>query len=232
LGGPGHSIRKLEGDVISFAIVFAAFAWTLSRIRVGVDVNSRLTIAINTAILLVLHFISNFRLNILFMSFGGEPTVSFLVTALVYASWATFERQQRLKELRAGKKWHTWHRGESRLLFLPCAANHVLRFIEPASVLLAGLVLRKLGCGGLGLWIAFCAVCAAIVESHAHATAVEHQFGTLNTLLEAEAGGATVDHFSASPNTSSRDARSASPLPTGADAELAAIIAKRKKEVI
>jgi len=230
LSNPDNSIRRLEGDVVGFASIPAAFAWTLARTRVGVDINSRTAIAVNTAILLLFHFIANFQFTFLFFHIGGESTMSFLCMALVYGPWAVYQRQQRLKDLRAGVKWHTYHRGETRLDFLSCPATFVYRYIEAATLLLIGLVVRKLGCGGLGLYVAFTAVCSAICECHAYSTTVDYQHGLLNTLLEAEVGGETVEHFSASPTAQTRDMRSTSPLPTGADSELAAVIARRKRE--
>jgi hypothetical protein len=184
--------------------------------------------------LLTLNAIGNFHFALPFIGNIGATSQS---ESLKYFGFAIlglglFKRHQMWKATLQGERWHTYSSGISFFEWLGLRMDLIYRFVDPAVALIAGLVLRKLGFSGLGLFVVISALCLCMVEENARKKQLEIDLDTVDSLLDAEMQARTVAHFDEqhTEEVKPRSLRETGGIPTAADAGLEAEIARRKKQ--
>jgi hypothetical protein len=180
--------------------------------------------------LYVMNGIGNFHIALPFVSVGAShPTESLSNFALLFLALGLWQRRRAWRDLLGGVRWHTRSHGVSRLeAFLPIRTDWVQRYADPCAAFLVGMCLNKAGFSGLGVWIMFSAVCLRWVEEYSRDRQLEADLDSIDALLESEVAGETAAHFEGE-NKPARSVSETGGIPTGADAGLEAVIARRKK---
>jgi hypothetical protein len=185
-------------------------------------------------LLYVLNAIGNFHIGLPMVGNIGasSQSESLKYFALVFLLVGLWKRRLRWRGLLSGERWHTFSRGISYFEFLGIRLDKVYRFVDPGVGFLSGLVLQKLGITGLGLWVSFAAVCWVAVEGYSHERQLDNELTLMDTWLESEMHGHTVEHFEgqAEGQGSSRSLADTGGISTGADAALSAEIFRRRKQ--
>ncbi len=131
----------------------------------------------------------------------AEPFAVLMVAyALAMLGLGLWQRWQRWKELCNGERWHTFSPGISYLETLPWppfmkSHRRVNRFVDPAVVLIAGLIIGLLLSHGLGIWIMFSSFFLYVFEQDLYEKQLNHDLDTLDGLFAAEVQAEVVKHF-------------------------------------
>jgi hypothetical protein len=221
--------RQYQAAGAGLARFFARTNMVLGRKDVGYRLLSPAALGGTALILYSLEAIGNVHLSVPFAGRIGAAHTSDALSnlALLVLGVGAWQRRARWNDLLKGRKWHTFSYGVSRLEFLPIRRDLIYRFVDPAVGILTGLCLRKLGFSGLGLWIAFSGFCLHVAEQYRYGRQMEHDLDTLDSQVESEVTADTAAHFEGEDNA--RSLGETGGIPTGADAGLEAIIARRKK---
>ena len=120
--------------------------------------------------------------------------------ALAMLGLGLWQRWQRWKELCNGERWHTFSPGISYLETLPWppimkSHRRVNRFIDPAAVAIAGLIIGLALSHGLGIWIMFSAFFLYVFEQDLYEKQLNHDLDTLDGLFASEVQAEVVKHF-------------------------------------
>jgi hypothetical protein len=143
-----------------------------------------------------------------------------------------WESRKRWAELRRGELSHPDSLGNTWFDFLPLREDWIYRFVDPALTFLAGALLRyRLDCGLLGLWMMAAGIAFVVVEQAVHENGIEHDFDILAGLFDAKRDAGTMGGLIDGPKPTAPNGTPAGSIPTGADAQLKAVIARRKKEI-
>jgi hypothetical protein len=115
---------------------------------------------------------------------------------------------------------------------LPLRLDFVYRKIDPLIAFLAGLALRNLGFGALGLCLMISAIALFIVEEHSFQRQMERDLDTLDSLIEAQQRKVVVEHFekTGKPRPQPKSVRETGGISTGVDAEILEHVERRKRE--
>jgi hypothetical protein len=131
----------------------------------------------------------------------AEPFAVLMVAyALAMLGLGLWQRWQRWKELCNGERWHTFSPGISYLENLPWppfmkSHRRVNRFIDPAAVAIAGLIIGLALSHGLGIWIIFSAFFLYVFEQDLYEKQLNHDLDTLDGLFASEVQAEVVKHF-------------------------------------
>jgi hypothetical protein len=123
-----------------------------------------------------------------------------VVFAFAMLGLGMFQRWKRWHELCHGDHWHTYSPGISYLEYLPLPVyfrSHyrINRFLDPVTVLIAGLLIALFLSHGLGLWIMFSALSLFVFEQDLYEMALNHDLDLLDGMSVSKAQGALLKFF-------------------------------------
>jgi hypothetical protein len=231
---PFTNLRQWRDAIIGLATFPALTLMVFMRQRVGFEKLSTGSLFGMAFMLYVLNAIGNFHISIPVAGTIGaqRETVSLAVFAGAFLIAGLWQRHLRWKDLLRGELWHTFTNGISYFEFLPIRLDLVYRVADPLIGLLAGLVMRHLGFGGLGLWVMWSALCLRLVEERLYEMRLREELDRHNGIVEARVQADSMTHWEGHGKEPprARSLRETGGIPTGTDASLEAQIAKRKRE--
>jgi hypothetical protein len=123
-----------------------------------------------------------------------------VVFAFAMLGLGMFQRWKRWHELCHGDHWHTYSAGISYLEYLPLPAYfrahyRINRFLDPVTVLIAGLLIALFLSHGLGLWIMFSALSLFVFEQDVYEMSLNHDLDILDGMSVSKAQAALVKFF-------------------------------------
>ena len=163
---------------------------------------------------------------------NGSPTASLypiIIFALIMLIAGMIERYLRWREIKAGISWHTYSRGVSWFSFLPLADTQIKRFIDPAAVLIVGLLLSLLPFHFLGYYIIFSAVCLFIFEAVDYEKSINRMLDVIDNLVESEILSENAEYYTTGKPTEKPLEQTAG-IPTGVSPDLAAAIERKRQK--
>lgn len=222
-GNIGHWFEKATG----IAMLLALSAMVFMRRKVGLRKLGVGTLVSMTLSMLVASWFHNLHFSFLGgISSGSDDSLFyFALAALGIGLWG---RRKRKEEIRRGEPGHTFSHGVTWFDFLPIREDFIYRFVDPAVVFLAGAVLHKLNLA-LGSWLMAAGIAFAIVEHAVYAKGEEQFFNDLDTNLEAQLRAGIMSRFANHEAAPLMRGGEETSIATGADAQLAAEIEKRRK---
>lgn len=229
IGATPGNFKGWQDMALGICMLVALTVMVFMRRRIGLR-KLRKDYLFGTALVMVA---VNWTGNLRFSLFGGmqsDGDTALRNYAFFFLAVGLWARYQRWQELRRGELTDsTRSHGVTWFDFLPLREDRIYLIVDPLVALLAGLLLRyRLGFGLLGLWVMLAAVAFRIVEKAVHERSIDRDLDILDGFLEARGGAAIMQHFQqAKPPLATGEATG---LATGADAHLAALIAKRKEE--
>jgi hypothetical protein len=224
-GNVGHLFDKATG----IAMLVALSAMVFMRRKVGLRKLGIGTLVSMTLCMLAASWFHNLHFSFLggITSGGDDSLFYFALVALGIGLWG---RRKRKEEIRRGEPGHTFSQGVTWFDFLPIREDFIYRFVDPAVVFLTGAVLHKLGLA-LGSWLMAAGIAFAIVEHAVYAKGEEQFFNDLDTSLEAQLRAGIMSRFANHEAVPLRDGEETT-IATGADAQLAAEIEKRRRNSV
>ena len=210
------------------AVLLALSVMVFMRRKVGFRRLGKGTLFGMTFCMLVANWFHNLHFSFLggITSGSDDSLAYFAIAALGLGLW---QRRKRIEEIRQGRPEHTFSPGGTWFDFLPIRADFIQRFVDPGVAFVAGAVLSKLGLG-LGSWLMVAAVAFAIVEHAVNAKGVEVRLNDIDNGIEARLrAGFMTDYVTRESATRPQNDEVGSSIATGADAQLAAEIEKRRK---
>jgi hypothetical protein len=162
----------------------------------------------------------------------GDPASAapLLLFGLVVLIVASVERWMQWKEIKSGVRWHTYSRGIPWLCyFFPLRETVVKRFIDPALAAVIGIVLALLF-HWLGYFIVFSAICLMIFESADYQRSINRMLDQLDAQVESEIVAENVEYYGQGGQAGERPVEQTAGIPTGADPDLASVIARRQAQ--
>ena len=163
------------------------------------------------------------------MDGSSDPSVQWCAPAILVVG--VVEHRKRVQELKRGEPVPTFSHGESRFTFLPLPKAFI-GFVDAPIGFLAGALLHYRLHLLLGLWIMVASVAFLIVEIAVYRRADERFDDHVDTMLIAEMqSGAMSDLVGRKGSVARGEVTGAgeASIATGADAQLAAEIEKRRK---
>jgi hypothetical protein len=229
VGGDVGNLGRLRESGMGIAMLLATSPILFMRIKAGIRILAKSTLFAMTFCMLVFSWISNLHFSLLGgISSGDDWSLVLLAIASLFKGF--WERRKRKEEIRRGEPEHTLSHGRTWFSFLPIREDLIERFVDPAVTFILGAVLHKLGLA-LGSWLMVTAVAFAIVERAVYLKGEDQFFNDIDTGIEAKLRAQVMTHFAsqeAAPSLRRADETGAS-IATGADAQLAAEIEKRRK---
>ena len=151
----------------------------------------------------------------------------FTIFALVMLILGLIERRYRWTDLTMGIPWHTYSRGVPLLSFIPIRESWIRRFVNPAIVAIAGIIIL-LFFRWLGLYIVLSAVCLLIFEGYDYDRNLNRQLDMMDRLVESEFVNEDTTFFMDGSQPRERPVEETAGIPTGVSPDLAAAIARRQ----
>lgn len=165
-------------------------------------------------------------------SAAGDPasSASLFLFGLVVLIVAGVERWMRWKEIKSGVRWHTYSRGIPWLSSVfPLRETVVKRFVDPIAAAAIGIALSFLF-HWLGYFIVFCAMCLLIFESADYQRSINLLLDQLDAQVQSEIVAENVEYYEQGGAAGERPVEETAGIPTGADPDLAAVIARRQAQ--
>jgi hypothetical protein len=228
IGGEVGGSGRWRESGMGIAMVLATSEILWMRRGQGFRIVAKATLFGMTFLMLVWSWFGNMHFSFLggFTSGDDWSLVLFAIASLFKGFW---ERRNRKAEIRRGEPIHTLSHGMTWFDFLPLRQDLVERFVDPGVSFILGAFLHKIGFV-LGSWLMVTSVAFAIVERAVHLKGEDRFLDDIDTGIEARLRAAFmtdyVSHESA-PRHHNDDMGSS--IATGADAQLAAEIEKRRK---
>ena len=232
IGGDIGNVGQLRDRATGFAMLLALSVMVFMRRKVGLRKLGKGVLVAMTALMLIVSWFNNLHFSLLggFSSGDDESLAYFAIAALCVGLW---QRRKRKQEIKCGEAEHTFSHGDTWFNFLPIREDFILRFVDPAvTFIVGGLLHYRLGLGVLGLWVMAAAVAFAIVEQAVHSKREDQFLNDLDTHYEAKMRARVMTHLIGRDEMPMRNAdETGASISTGADAQLAAQIAKRRQEM-
>ncbi len=227
--GRAHNIGDFEkggrdGKALGLAVVLALPVMLPLRWLMGKRVLSYGALAASTMLMLAVSWVANLPW------FGGSDA-SLLWYALAFLVFGIIEHRKRVQELKRGEPVVTFSHGESRFTFLPLPEAFI-GFVDAPIGFLAGALLHYRLHLLLGLWFMAGSVAFLIVQIAVYRRADERRDDYVDTMLIAEMQSGAMSDLVGRKNSLARGEVTGggeASIATGADAQLAAEIEKRRK---
>ena len=163
---------------------------------------------------------------------GGQPTfwpypLTIYVIAMI--AWGLVQRRMRWRELMSGAHWHTYSRGVSYFSFLPLPEDIIRRFVDPAAVMIVGVVCWMFVSTALGLWLMIGAIAFLAAEIRFYDLVLG---GVLDMLDGMEENRVQSEIMMGGPQSApaKRTVEQTAGIPTGVGDDLIRAVQKRRAE--
>jgi hypothetical protein len=155
-----------------------------------------------------------------------------LIFAFVVLWEGLAQRIKRRRELREGKKAHSYFIGDSQLqrLWLPKflrKERRVERFLDPAFCLILGFPVAKYLSPALGGWFVFSGICLRAYEAEVYKRELQRELDLVDSMVESENQEEVIEHYSV--RIENQSGRSVNGIPTGCSADIQKTITRRTK---
>jgi hypothetical protein len=228
VGGEVGGLGRWRESGMGIAMVLATSEILWMRTGQGLRIVAKATLFAMTFLMLVWSGFGNLHFSFLggFTSGDDWSLVLFAIASLFKGFW---ERRNRKAEIRRGEPIHTLSHGVTWFDFLPLRQDLVERFVDPGVSFILGAFLHKIGFV-LGSWLMVTSVAFAIVERAVHLKGEDRFLDDIDTGIEAKLRAHVMSSFGSKEAAPMRHSENiGGSIATGADAQLAAEIEKRRK---